>query len=110
MSRKITALLIAAVMAVPLLSLAQEATGEDARRLELEKKYPDIKFNWPRKPTISEQNPAAAALLPAGAQQQQSAVVLPAAPEAEIVPSDVAQIAEEEVLLRQRATRWARET
>jgi protein involved in polysaccharide export with SLBB domain len=75
----------------PLQAWAQGSADTSVKRTELEQKYPDIKFNWPK--------------TKGGAAQQPGEVVVPPAPEAEIVPADAAVVAEEEVQLRQKQRR-----
>ncbi|MDD5557694.1 MAG: polysaccharide biosynthesis/export family protein [bacterium] len=86
-------------LAAALVPVSASGDAEAGRRLDLERKYPDIQFSWPRTPA---EQPAAAGI---GRELEFGETVMPPAPGVSIAPADAALIAEEEVLLRQKQRR-----
>lgn len=89
----LVSMLCSAVL-LPSACRAQAPDDPAARRGEIEKKYPDIKFNWPK-----SGGPAAAAPVPATEGESRGEAAITA------VPADASAIAEEEVMVRQKRRR-----
>lgn len=98
MRARIVSVIVCAGFLWPAACLGQASGEQDIRRSELEKKYPDIKFNWPK------------SLRPEGGEVAEAVPVDPSAPASDEGAStalyqDASEIAEEEVLMRQKQRR-----
>jgi protein involved in polysaccharide export with SLBB domain len=104
--------MVGACLISPALLRGQAIDEHATRRSELEKKYPDIRFNWPNSPAApSPAEPGSAAAPEGGAVSQEggstfSEVQVQENPDGAAAEyPDAARIADEEVMMRQKQRR-----